>query len=55
MGLGAVWNNDMYYIAEEIQTEYNVPHDFMLAVCIGHPKEPVTQNIPRAKKYHIIE
>lgn len=51
IGLGAVWNNDIYYIAEDIQRLYNIPHDFILALCIGYPKEQIQRNPVRLKKY----
>ncbi len=55
MGLGAVWRNDVYYIADKIQEHYNVPHDFMLAICIGYSQEKIQRNLVRLKKYAWIE
>jgi nitroreductase len=54
LGLGALWNCDIYYVAEEIKELYNKEHDFMLAICLGYPKKKVDFQIKRHKKYEFV-
>jgi nitroreductase len=55
LGLGAVWNCDVYYIADQIQREYGVEYDFCLAICLGYPdsSEIIGQRV-RLPNYHFV-
>lgn len=56
LGLGALWNCDMYYVADQIEELYGVKHDFMLCLCIGYTREDTKKNFRvRHPKYTFVE
>lgn len=54
--IGAVWNCDLYYVADQIQEVYNTKYDFCLALCLGYESEQqMKTNKIRIKNYTFIE